>query len=32
MTSAIHSSMLPDGAYGGNPGGFLINTITQSTR
>ncbi len=24
MTNAIHSSMLPDGSYGGNPGGFLI--------
>ena len=23
-TNAIHSSMLPDGSYGGNPGGFLI--------
>lgn len=23
-TSAIHSSSLPDGSYGGNPGGFLI--------
>ena len=25
MTHAIHSSQLPDGAYGGNPGGFLIS-------
>ncbi|MDT8411831.1 MAG: metal-dependent hydrolase [Vicingaceae bacterium] len=25
-TNAIHSSMLPDGSYGGNPGGFIINT------
>ena len=25
MTIAHHSSMMPDGAYGGNPGGFLIN-------
>lgn len=25
MTIAHHSSMLPDGTYGGNPGGFLIN-------
>lgn len=24
MTLALHSSGLPDGAYGGNPGGFLI--------
>ncbi len=24
MTNAIHSSSLPDGAYGGNPGGFVI--------
>ena len=24
MTSAIHSSMLPDGSYGGNPAGFLV--------
>jgi L-ascorbate metabolism protein UlaG (beta-lactamase superfamily) len=22
--NAVHSSMLPDGSYGGNPGGFLI--------
>ena len=25
MTTAIHSSSLPDGAYAGNPAGFLIN-------
>jgi L-ascorbate metabolism protein UlaG (beta-lactamase superfamily) len=25
MTIAHHSSMMPDGAYGGNPCGFLIN-------
>jgi L-ascorbate metabolism protein UlaG (beta-lactamase superfamily) len=25
MTIAHHSSMLPDGSYAGNPGGFLIN-------
>ncbi len=25
-TNAIHSSMLPDGSYGGNPGGFLVNS------
>lgn len=24
--SAIHSSVLPDGSYGGNPGGFVIAT------
>ena len=24
--NAIHSSMLPDGSYGGNPGGFVIKT------
>ena len=24
MTHAIHSSQLPDGSYGGNPGGFLV--------
>lgn len=26
FTSAIHSSVLPDGTYGGNPGGFLITS------
>jgi len=26
MTDAIHSSSLPDGTYGGNPGGFLVKT------
>ena len=25
MTHAIHSSQLPDGSYGGNPGGFLLS-------
>ncbi|MCS7090069.1 MAG: metal-dependent hydrolase [Verrucomicrobiota bacterium] len=25
-TPAIHSSSLPDGSYGGNPGGFLVET------
>lgn len=25
MTIAFHSSLLPDGAYGGNPGGFLLS-------
>lgn len=24
MTHAIHSSQLPDGSYGGNPGGFVV--------
>jgi len=24
--SAVHSSNLPDGSYGGNPGGFVINS------
>jgi L-ascorbate metabolism protein UlaG (beta-lactamase superfamily) len=26
MVNAIHSSGLPDGSYGGNPGGFVIQT------
>lgn len=26
LTSAIHSSSLPDGTYGGNPAGFVIET------
>jgi L-ascorbate metabolism protein UlaG (beta-lactamase superfamily) len=26
LTLAFHGSMLPDGSYGGNPAGFLINT------
>lgn len=26
MTDAVHSSSLPDGTYGGNPGGFLVKT------
>jgi L-ascorbate metabolism protein UlaG (beta-lactamase superfamily) len=25
-TNAVHSSGLPDGAYGGNPGGFVVQT------
>ena len=25
LTLAFHSSQLPDGAYGGNPGGFLVS-------
>ncbi len=26
MVQAIHSSVMPDGAYGGNPGGFVLET------
>jgi L-ascorbate metabolism protein UlaG (beta-lactamase superfamily) len=26
MVNAIHSSSLPDGAYGGNPAGFVVET------
>ena len=26
FTPALHSSSMPDGSYGGNPGGFLIQT------
>ncbi len=26
LTAAIHSSSMPDGSYGGNPAGFLIET------
>lgn len=26
MTLAFHSSQLPDGSYGGNPGGFIVET------
>ena len=25
MVTAVHSSQLPDGSYGGNPGGYVIN-------
>ncbi|WP_422348573.1 metal-dependent hydrolase [Flagellimonas sp.] len=28
--NAIHSSVLPDGTYGGNPGGFVINTSSKN--
>ncbi len=28
--NAIHSSSLPDGSYGGNPGGFVIETAETS--
>ncbi len=27
MTMALHGSSLPDGSYGGNPGGFLLTTL-----
>jgi L-ascorbate metabolism protein UlaG (beta-lactamase superfamily) len=26
LTNAIHSSSLPDGTYGGNPGGFIVES------
>ena len=26
MVNAVHSSVLPDGSYGGNPAGFVINS------
>jgi L-ascorbate metabolism protein UlaG (beta-lactamase superfamily) len=26
LVNAIHSSSLPDGAYGGNPGGFVVES------
>lgn len=26
FTNAVHSSVLPDGTYGGNPGGFFVKT------
>src|SRR6478752_5371337 len=26
FVNAIHSSVLPDGTYGGNPGGFVVST------
>lgn len=28
--NAIHSSVLPDGTYGGNPGGFVLNNDSKS--
>ncbi|NRT12653.1 metal-dependent hydrolase [Flavobacterium sp. 14A] len=28
--NAIHSSSFPDGAYGGNPGGFVVETTTKN--
>ena len=27
LVNAIHSSSLPDGTYGGNPGGFVVETV-----
>jgi L-ascorbate metabolism protein UlaG (beta-lactamase superfamily) len=29
MTYALHGSALPDGSYGGNPGGFLLTTLDE---
>lgn len=26
FVNAVHSSILPDGSYGGNPGGFIVNS------
>ncbi|MCH8904144.1 MAG: metal-dependent hydrolase [Bacteroidetes bacterium] len=28
--NAVHSSVLPDGTYGGNPGGFLIQGVDET--
>jgi len=28
--NAVHSSIMPDGAYGGNPGGFIVSTGESS--
>jgi len=30
MTQALHGSSMPDGSYGGNPGGFLLNMNDRS--
>ncbi len=27
LTAAIHSSSMPDGSYGGNPAGFVVETV-----
>lgn len=27
MTNAVHTSSFPDGSYGGNPGGFIVDTV-----
>lgn len=31
LVAAVHSSMLPDGSYGGNPVGFVINNEHEGT-
>jgi len=31
MVKAVHSSMLPDGSYGGNPAGFVISNEQEGT-
>src|SRR5690606_32394571 len=30
MVSAVHSSSMPDGSYGGVPGGFVIETLSNT--
>jgi L-ascorbate metabolism protein UlaG (beta-lactamase superfamily) len=30
FVNAIHSSQLPDGSYGGNPGGFLVQDAQEA--
>lgn len=30
MVNAVHSSVMPDGAYGGNPAGFVIETADKT--
>jgi L-ascorbate metabolism protein UlaG (beta-lactamase superfamily) len=30
MVSAVHSSVLPDGTYGGNPAGFVVETAEKT--
>lgn len=30
MTPALHSSGLPDGSYGGNPGGYLVTAVDKT--
>lgn len=30
FVNAIHSSVLPDGTYGGNPGGFVVETTEKN--
>ncbi|PSR53320.1 metal-dependent hydrolase [Adhaeribacter arboris] len=29
MVTAVHSSVLPDGSYGGNPAGYVIQTVDK---